>query len=377
MRILHTADLHLGRQFNGLDLERDHAAVLDQVVDAVIANKADVLIIAGDIFDRATPPISAVKQLNGFLTRVNRETAAAVVLIAGNHDSGHKITSMSVMADERRALVRGVVLAAETPLIIEDSHGPVAFFGIPFSFEYAARECFSSEEIRSPHDVVAAQMLAAKASLPPGIRWVVVAHTFVAGGDKTDSERPLTKVGGIETVAASLFEGANYVALGHLHRPQSVTEAHIRYAGSPLQFGFDEVGASKSMTLAELDENGRVTVSEIPFRPLRGVRVLKGKLAELIAGTKSEDFIKVVLTDEFPVIDAMKRVREIFPNACLLSYERDQRSVARSTSRSTTHESSPLEVVRNFVSQMRGKELSEPEEELVSGTLQNLVAEED
>lgn len=140
MRILHTADLHLGRQFNGIPLDADHGAVLDQIVSAITSNRVDVLVIAGDIFDRAAPPTSAVRQFNRFLARVASETAAAVVMIAGNHDSGDRIASMSIMTDARRALIRGAISADEQPLVLTDAYGPVAFTGLPFDYEYAARE---------------------------------------------------------------------------------------------------------------------------------------------------------------------------------------------------------------------------------------------
>jgi exonuclease SbcD len=322
MRILHTADLHLGRQFNGLPLEEDHAAILDQILAAILACRADVLVIAGDIFDRAAPPAPAVRQFNGFLSRVASQTNAAVVMIAGNHDSGDRIAAMSILTDTRRALIRGAISAAEPPLVLSDADGQVAFSALPFAYEYAARDCFADETLQSPQDVIAAQVAAARRDVPAAARWVIVAHAFVAGASGSDAERPLARVGGIETVAPETFAGADYVALGHLHRPQSIGAPHIRYSGAPLAFGFDEAGAAKSMSLVDLDATGAVTVTEIPFEPLRGIRILRGHHADLLRAPPSDDFIKAVLTDDAPVIDAMKRLRQIFPNACDLTYER-------------------------------------------------------
>ncbi|GGG86569.1 hypothetical protein GCM10011415_41270 [Salipiger pallidus] len=282
MRILHTADLHLGRQFNGIPLDADHAAILDQIVSAITSRDVDVLVIAGDIFDRAAPPTSAVRQFNGFLARVASETDAAVVMIAGNHDSGDRIASMAIMTDTRRALIRGAISADEKPLLLTDAHGPVAFTGLPFAYEYAARECFSDEALHAPEDVLAAQVACGRRNIPDGTRWVVVSHAFVAGASSSESERPLTRVGGIETVSSAVFEGAHYVALGHLHRPQSVGAPHIRYSGSPLAFGFDESDCQKSMSLVEIDAVGQTTIEIIPFTPIRQVRVLKGRHAELL-----------------------------------------------------------------------------------------------
>lgn len=322
MRILHTADLHLGRQFHGISLELDHTAVLDQMVSALVEHQVDVFIIAGDIFDRASPPATAVRQFNEFIKKVANETNAAVVIIAGNHDSGDRIGAMSVMTDDRRALIRGPLTTEERPLILEDASGAVAFSALPFGYEYAARECFADESISCPEDVLRAQVQAAKKHIPDNARWVIVAHGFVTGGGESDSERSLTRVGGIETVPVSAFEGADYVALGHLHKPQNIDADRIRYSGSPLAFGFDESDDEKSMVMVDISGDGNLETKIIPLRPIRFVRTLRGKLADLLETPPSDDFIKIVLTDEGQMIDAMKRLRQVFPNAAQLTYDR-------------------------------------------------------
>ncbi len=378
MRILHTADLHLGRQFNGIPLDADHAAILDQIVSAITSRSVDVLVIAGDIFDRAAPPTSAVRQFNRFLARVASETEAAVVMIAGNHDSGDRIASMAIMTDTRRALIRGAISADEKPLLLTDAHGPVAFTGLPFAYEYAARECFSDEALHTPEDVIAAQVACGRRNIPDGTRWVVVSHAFVSGASSSESERPLTRVGGIETVSSAVFEGAHYVALGHLHRPQSVGASHIRYSGSPLAFGFDESDCQKSMSLVEIDAVGQATIESIPFEPIRQVRVLKGRHAELLLADRSDDFIKALLTDDAPVIDGMKRIRDVFPNACELVYERNERAPeVKSLAGRALAVANPVEVIGDFVEHVRDEGFSEKELEVVASALGRLCEAED
>ena len=373
MRILHTADLHLGRQFNGISLDDDQAHVLGQIVEALKVHGADVLIIAGDIYDRAVPPASAVRQFNAFLTRVAQETSAAVVMIAGNHDSADRISAMSIMTDGKRALIRGAVSADEKALVLEDAFGSVAFSALPFSYEYAARECFADETLATPEDVLKAQVAAARRHVPDGARWIVVAHAFVAGGSVSESERSLVRVGGVETVSPEIFAGAHYVALGHLHRPQAVGVPHIRYSGSPLAFGFDEVGSAKTMSLLDIDGAGVVTLTELPFKPLRGVRSLKGRHAELLLAEPSDDFIKVVLTDDVPVIDAMKRLRVNFPNACELRYERDQRAPEiKALGEGRVMVADPLNVIGDFLAFVREDAMSDVEREIVGRGLDDL-----
>lgn len=373
MRILHTADLHLGRQFNGISLDDDQAEVLRQIVEALQVHDADVLIIAGDIYDRAAPPAGAVRQFNAFLARVVQETRAAVVMISGNHDSADRISSMWSVPDVRRALIRGTVSDDEQALVLEDQYGSVAFTALPFSYEYAARECFADEGISTPEDVLRAQVAAARRNVPDDARWIVVAHAFVAGGSVSESERSLVRVGGVETVSPEIFAGAHYVALGHLHRPQAVGVPHIRYSGSPLAFGFDEAGAAKSMSLVDIDGAGQVTITELPFRPLRGVRSLKGKHAELLLAEPSDDFVRIVLTDDAPVIDGMKRLRVNFPNACELRYERDQHAPEiKALGEGRLAVTEPMDVIADFLAFVRVDAMTDAEREIAARALDNL-----
>jgi DNA repair protein SbcD/Mre11 len=377
MRILHTADLHLGRQFNGIALDEDQEVILDQIFRAVCDQRADVLIVAGDVFDRAAPPSSAIRQFNRFMTRIVQDTDAAVVVIAGNHDSGDKIDAMSVFNDKKRALVRGVISADEPSLVLRDEYGPVAFSALPFSYEYAARATFADETIATPEHVLLAQVASARSSIPADARWVVVSHAFVAGATASDVERPLARVGGVETVSSEVFKGAHYVALGHLHRPQQVGAGHIRYSGSPLAFGFDEVDHVKSMSLVEMDGSGEIRIETIPFTPLRGVRVLRGKYSEIIAGEPSTDFIKVILTDDMPLIEPMKRLREVFPNICHLSYARDERNPVESDAAPVISRTiTPNELVNAFLEQISGESMTEAEQALLHGALHDMQCEE-
>jgi exonuclease SbcD len=376
MRILHTADLHLGRQFMGLSLEEDHEAILGQIVDTLVAERADVLVIAGDVFDRASPPNSSIRQFNRFLKRVAEQTEAAVVMISGNHDSGDRIEAMSVFSTASRVLVRGIADAVETPLVLRDDHGEIAFSALPFSYEYAAREVFGDERISAPADVIAAQISAARAQVPEGARWVVVAHAFVAGGAVGETERALTRVGGIETVPSDVFEGADYVALGHLHKPQEIGACHIRYSGAPLAFGFDEAGSEKSMTVVDLKAEG-VDIHTVPFRPIRQVHSLTGAFVELLAGTPSEDFIQAILTDENPLIDPMKRLRATYPNACHLAYARQARAPETKMLGGGRAAVTPIEMVSDFMKVVRGREPSAAEVAIVADKLHSAVSGEE
>lgn len=379
MRILHTSDWHLGRQFHGLSLDEDHDHILVQILAVIDDERPDVVIIAGDVFDRANPPQSAITRLSQFLTTVRAASDAAIVIIAGNHDSAAQIGAMGVLADGGAAIVRGPLDEDERPLVVSDAHGPVAISALPFAFEYAARLCFDDDGIGCPADVIRAQLASARKHVAEGMRWVVVAHAFVDGAATSESERPLTRmVGGIETVSAAAFEGAHYVALGHLHRPQPVGLDHIRYSGAPLAFGFDEEGQQKSVSLIDLAADGTVTVTEVPLRPLRQVRTIRGKLLELLAATEvSNDIVRVVLTDDTPQIDPMKRIRAFYPNAVQLSYERNERPAELRLEEQRAAIDDPKTLSSAFLEFIRGEPLSEAEGQIVASALQSFATMEE
>lgn len=378
MRILHTADLHLGRQLHGFSLAEDHDVLLEQIVAALEQHQPDLFIIAGDIFDRPAPPATAMRQFNRFMTRARQVCDAAVVMIAGNHDSGDRIEAMAVMADPDRDLIRGALRADEPPLVLQDEAGEVAISALPFAYENAARECFGDDSISTPEDVIRSQISAARAQVPEGARWIVVAHAFVAGAESSDSEKALTRVGGVEYVSASVFEGANYVALGHLHRPQNGGREAIRYSGAPLAFGFDEGEGQKSMVLADLSPEGDVQVTTLPFTPHRRLRVLRGTLEDLLIGSASDDFVKIVLTDETPQIDPMKRLRALCPNACLLTYERDERAAEVESTAASRRAllDDPVSLIGAFLSHTREETTREIEIPEISKALTELKKKE-
>lgn len=379
MRILHTADLHLGRTLDRHSLEQDQQSVLDQILAAVIKHEPNVVIIAGDIFDRPTAAQSVVARFNNFVRSLANQSQAALVMIAGNHDAQERIEAMGLLPDLNRVLIRGTAIANEQPLILHDDFGPVAFTGLPYLHEFKARELFENPNISSPEDILREQFEHAKASVPKGARWVVTAHTFVAGAVTSDIEQPLSRVGGIDAVPGAIFEEANYIALGHLHKPQSMYKKHIRYSGAPLALGFDEAGAKKSLSLVEMDAHGEIDVQEIPIEPLRQLRVLRGKLSELLANSAgNDDFYKIILTDKENQIDPAKRIREVYPNFCSLEYAKDEIGPGNiaGVPEMDAELPKPEMVIEAFLKQVRDQDVSSDENHLIKHYLTALAAEE-
>lgn len=313
--LIHTADLHLGRMLYGERLLSDQAAILDQLKAAVTAESADALLIAGDVFDRAVPPAEAVDLLDEFLTAVVRDLDVPVVLIPGNHDSADRIGFGSRLLGDRLHIVADMD-RADHPLVIEDGDGPVSIYGLPYLEPARVRERFDDPSIRTQDDAHRA-MIAHMGAATPGERRVLVAHAFVSGGLESDSERPLS-IGGLDTVDASTLSGFDFVALGHLHRPQSVGAETIQYSGSPLRYSISECGYAKSFTRIELDASGTASVSRLPVHPPRDLVLVEGTLDELLSDphrARPEDLVVARLTDRGPVHNAMQRLRDQWPNA--------------------------------------------------------------
>lgn len=379
MRVLHTADWHLGKSLRGLSLHEDQSHVLDQIFRTIVAEQVDLLIVAGDVYDKASPSEAAVKLYSDFLERVYGETDAAMVLIAGNHDSGQRLGTASRLFDPKRILVRGPVSSNEPPLVLDDGAGPVAISALPYAEIYAARRAFADEAIRTPEDVLRAQISAAKTQVPEDARWIIVAHAFVTNCQTTESERTLS-VGTVETVPASIFDGANYVALGHLHRPQSAGHDTIRYSGAPLAFGFDEAGTTKSMTLFDLDSEGHVlNLRLVTFVPLRQVREVRGHLSDLVveaAEHPSEDYVRAILLDDGALIEPAAQLRPYYPNILQTLRETTRELVMTSAGRATSKLEDPIGVIGEFLDYVRGEGASEAELTVTKDVLDGPVMEE-
>ena len=369
MRILHTADWHLGKTFRNVSLLEDQRHVLDQIFNAIVEQNIQVLIVAGDVYDKPSPSEAAVALFSGFVERVYEETNAAIIIIAGNHDSGQRLQGLTKLYDRGRILITGVLARVEKPLVLEDEHGTVAFSALPYGEIFAARRAFEDETIRSPEDVLQREMDTARASKPNDARWVVIAHAFVTGGLPSESERKLS-VGTVETVSNSLFDGADYVALGHLHRAQTAGRDTIRYSGSPLAFGFDEADTDKTMTVFDLGADGALAdLREIAFEPRRKVREVKGLMADLVLEAEkapSDDYICAVLLDEGAVVEPAAQLRPYYPNILQTLREKKRDLVHASAGRAHSKLDNPMGVIEEFVEFVRGNKPNEAETGVVT-----------
>ncbi|WP_344364420.1 exonuclease SbcCD subunit D [Streptomyces gobitricini] len=323
MRMLHTSDWHLGRSFHRVSLLEAQSAFLDHLLATVHEHDVDVVLVAGDIYDRAVPPLTAVELFDAALHRL-AEAGVPTVMISGNHDSGRRLGVGAGLIERAGIHLRTDPAGVGTPVLLADAHGDVAFYGLPYLEPALVRDELGAT--KTGHEaVLTAAMERVRADLArrtPGTRSVVLAHAFVAGGTPSDSERDIT-VGGVAAVPAGVFAGADYVALGHLHGSQALTE-RIRYSGSPLAYSFSESDHRKTMWLVDLDGDGTVRAERIACPVPRPLARVRGRLDDLLADPaldRHEDsWVEVTLTDPVRPAEPMARLVERFPHTLSLLF---------------------------------------------------------
>ncbi|MGZ4520438.1 MAG: exonuclease SbcCD subunit D [Mycobacteriaceae bacterium] len=356
MRILHTSDWHVGRTFHGVDLLADQERVLDAVAELVDAHGVDVVVLAGDVYDRAVPSAEAVGACTRALERI-RAAGAVIVATSGNHDSAPRLGAAASFAAAGGLHLRTRIAELEHPVLLKDEHGAVAFYGLPFLEPDSARHALGEPGARTHVAVLGVAMDRVRADLArrPDVRSVVLAHAFVVGGEATGSERSIS-VGGAETVPADVFDGVDYVALGHLHSPQTISE-RVRYSGSPLPYSFGERAQHKSVWLIDLDARGLAEVLRLDLPVVRRLSQLQGTLPELLSDSAHAhaevDYVSAVLTDDVRPLDAMRQLQQRFVFAVHLEW-RPPGGQPELHYAERVRGRSDAEVARSFLADVRG-----------------------
>ena len=378
LRFLHTADWHLGRLFHARSLLEDQAHILGQFVELVKAERPDAVLIAGDVYDRAVPPPEAVALLDDVLGRIVVDAGVPVVMIAGNHDSAQRLEFGARLMRAQGLHVAGRTLAEAASVTLQDAHGEVRVYALPYAEPAVVRDAMGAD-LPSHEAALRAQLDAIRAVHPPGVRAVVVGHAFVVGGAASESERPLS-VGGSGAVAADLFAGFDLVALGHLHRPQTLGGGRIHYAGSLLKYSLSECAHGKSVSRIELDGDGTVSITPVPLQPLRDVRVVEGELAALLAAgaddPQRDDYIHARLTDAGALLDPMAKLRQVYPNALAIERAVLARSGTASEAGRQLRQLGTGELFASFFREVADAELEPGHREVLDQVLAGMAAAE-
>ncbi|MEJ8652064.1 exonuclease SbcCD subunit D [Streptomyces sp. MS1.AVA.3] len=366
MRFLHTSDWHLGRSFHRVSLLSAQRAFLDHLVETVRAREIDAVLVAGDVYDRAVPPLAAVELFDDALHRL-AGLGVPTVMISGNHDSARRLGVGSGLMEQAGIHLRTDPAGCGTPVLLADAHGPVALYGLPYLEPAMVRDTLGAR--RADHaEVLGAAMDRVRADLadrPAGTRSVVLAHAFVTGGAVSDSERDIT-VGGVASVPAAVFDGVDYVALGHLHGCQTLTE-RVRYSGSPLAYSFSEAGHRKSSWIVDLDADGAVHAERVDCPVPRPLARIRGPLEQLLddpePGRHEESWVEATLTDTARPHEPMARLARRFPHIVSLVFDPDEgptRSLASYAQRLRGR--SDQEIAEDFVEHVRSGRAADEQE---------------
>ncbi|MEU8911850.1 exonuclease SbcCD subunit D [Streptomyces nigrescens] len=366
MRFLHTSDWHLGRSFHRVNLLSAQRAFLDHLVETVRAREIDAVLVAGDVYDRAVPPLAAVELFDDALHRL-AGLGVPTVMISGNHDSARRLGVGSGLMERAGIHLRTDPADCGTPVLLDDAHGPVALYGLPYLEPAMVRDILGAR--RADHtEVLGAAMDRVRADLagrPAGTRSVVLAHAFVTGGAVSDSERDIT-VGGVASVPVAVFDGVDYAALGHLHGCQTLTE-RVRYSGSPLAYSFSEADHRKSSWIIDLDADGAVHAERVDCPVPRPLARIRGRLEQLLEDpdqARHEDsWVEATLTDTSRPHEPMARLVKRFPHLVSLVFDPDEgptRSLASYAQRLRGR--SDQEIAEDFVEHVRSGRVADEQE---------------
>ncbi len=359
MKLMHLSDLHLGKRVNEFSMLEDQAFILQQILKQVEALAPDALLIAGDIYDRSAPSTEAVSLLDDFLVSLSA-FKLPVFLLCGNHDSPERLAFGARILSAAEIHISPVYDGNITPVSLEDEHGIVDVYMLPFVKPLHVRRAFPEEEIVSYTDAVACAV--SHMPMQENHRRVLLAHQFVTGSLRCESEE--ISVGGSDNVDVTVFAPFDYVALGHLHGAQQAGSERVRYCGSPLKYSFSEVNQVKSITMAELGADGELCVTTHPLVPWRDLLKLRGTFHELTTRSFYESldctaYFRVLLTDEEQIAEAMGHLRAIYPNIMQLEYDnaRTRRGRIMPQSEQST-ELQPMDLLRSLYEQQNGRDLS-------------------
>jgi exonuclease SbcD len=366
MRILHLADLHIGKIFHDVYLTDDQVHILDQIVAIAKDRNVDIVAITGDIYDRSMPPVQATVVMDEFLTRLV-ELGIRVILTPGNHDSAERLAFGGRLLCSRGLHIAPGLPDCIAPVVLEDRHGPVTFFPLPYIEPLLLKKSLDDPDIDSFDSALQSVM---RSLAPCNTRTVCLAHCFTQGGITSESERPLS-IGGSSLVTPDHFSRFNLTLLGHLHRPQRISDT-IYYAGSPLKYSFSESDHQKQVAIYDLAADGSFIRETTPLTPLRDLRIIQGELEELLSAASSDqgrnDYLWITLTNRGVLFDYAAKIRDSYPNVLTITrtaYQTDRTGEALIEIRNRSDQ----EIVAAFFRHVIGEDLTAAEAVLMETIL--------
>ena len=377
MKIIHLADLHIGKRVNEFSMIDDQKYILNQILEIIDKEKPDAVIIAGDVYDKQVPSIEAVELLDSFISDISKRKTTTFI-ISGNHDSAERLAFGSSLMAMGKIYISPVYNGKISKYTLKDDFGSANFYLLPFVKPSHVKRFFPDEKIESYTDAI--KVVIDNLKLDTSEINIFIAHQFVTGASRTESEE--ISVGGLDNVDASVFEDFDYVALGHIHRPQKIGTERIRYCGTPLKYSFSEVNDTKSVSIIEINSKEDFNLRMIPLVPKRDMRKIRGTYGELTTknsyeNTNTDDYIHVTLTDEFNVADAIQKLRVIYKNIMKLEYDnmRTRESRKINLDDMVIENKNPLEIFSEFYKLQNNKEMNDEQKEIIKRIMEEVWEE--
>ncbi len=377
MKILHLSDLHLGKKVNEFSMLDDQQYILNQILNIVESENPNCVIIAGDIYDKSVPPAEAIQVFDSFLFNLS-ERKLSVFVISGNHDTAERISFGGRLMTSSNVYIAPVFCGKINPVTLYDEYGDINFYMIPFVKPFHVRKIFPDEAIASYTDAM--KTVIKNMNINTERRNILITHQFITGASFGDSEE--FSVGGTDNIDADIFDDFDYVALGHIHRPQNIGSKRIRYCGSQLKYYIEEASQQKSVTITEIGLKGDLDIKEIPLVPKRDMKVYKGKYKELTdidfySNINTDDYIFITLTDEEDIPDANRKLHKIYPYMMKLSYDNSRtknHSVIKSDIRN--EKLPPVQIFSEFYESQCNHKMSSEQYEFVESLIREVWEEE-
>ena len=372
MKFLHLSDLHLGKRLNEYSLIPDQEHILKQIIDIIYSEMPDGVLIAGDVYDKSVPSAEAIGLFDDFLTRLSIK-GIPVYIISGNHDSAERMSFGHKLMSPSGIHIAGAYDGVTQYHTLTDEGGEVRIYLLPFIKPPIARR-FHDGDIESYNDAMREVIVAM--NIDTSVRNILVTHQLVTGSQRSDSEE--ISVGGTDDIALSVFDDFDYVALGHLHRPQNCTTDRVRYCGSPLKYSFSESSDVKSVTIIDLPEKGSLKIKTIPLTPIHDMVEIRGKYEEIMqksfyeGTTYCTDYLHITLTDEDEVLDAIGRLRTVYRNLMKLDYDNQRTRSLGGAMEMPVEKRGPMELFSDFYTAQNGKAMSDEQADFVRGLIEGI-----
>ena len=385
MKFLHLADLHLGKILQEQSLIEDQEYMLNQIIELIKKENVETVLISGDVYDRSVPPAEAVNLLDSFLKTLIKELKIKVFIISGNHDSKDRLGFGSKIFEDEGLYIECKYTGNLRKVELQDEYGKLNIYMLPFVKPVEVKQFFE-DDLENNYNI-AINKIIGKEEINKRERNIILVHQFVTAGtiepERTESE--VLSLGGIENVDVSNFNDFDYVAIGHVHRPQKIGRDTARYAGTMLKYSFSEINHNKTVSIIEIKEKGDININLVQLNPLRDMREIKGPLEELIKPENYEsgntnDYIKAVITNEEPVYDAIGQIRRIYPNTLKLEI-RYSKTISNVEEQNINLENikkkTELELFADFYKSQNNVELDERQTEIIKNIISEVKNEAD